>query len=151
MTPTQPLEGLVRVVAPSVQNAPQTKPATRPKPEQASDRPKAEPVPLQLVPPEGDMVEVTAAQEATETREAERERVPSPQEKLTERLGQVVDDIMARSTFLRFQVDETTSDVVVSIVNKESGEIIRQIPPEEIIHLRAQLGELRGVVFHQVS
>lgn len=49
---------------------------------------------------------------------------------------------------LSFEVDKETEDVIVRIVNRETGELIRQIPPDELLKLRQKLEELVGVLFH---
>ncbi len=49
---------------------------------------------------------------------------------------------------LSFQVHEKTGDLVVRVLDKDSGEVIRQIPPEEILKLREKLEELTGVLLN---
>lgn len=51
------------------------------------------------------------------------------------------------NTELRFVVDTRSKDVVIKIVDQESGQVIRQIPSEEIISLRERMSELIGVLF----
>lgn len=48
---------------------------------------------------------------------------------------------------LHFQVENKTGDTVVQVVNKDTGEVIRQIPPEALLKARQKLEELRGVLF----
>ncbi len=45
---------------------------------------------------------------------------------------------------VRFEKDRLADLLVVKIVDRETDEIIRQIPAEEIIELRAALDELTG-------
>ena len=45
---------------------------------------------------------------------------------------------------VRFENDERTSGLVVKIVNRENDEVIRQVPAEEILELKATLEDLRG-------
>jgi flagellar protein FlaG len=45
---------------------------------------------------------------------------------------------------VRFEMEAKTNKMVVRLVDIESGETIRQIPPEEIIDLTEVLHELRG-------
>ncbi|SFM42892.1 flagellar protein FlaG [Thermodesulforhabdus norvegica] len=49
---------------------------------------------------------------------------------------------------LSFKIDKKTHDVVVRVINRETGELIRQIPPDELLKLRQKLEELVGVLFH---
>ena len=45
---------------------------------------------------------------------------------------------------VRFENDERASGLVVKIVDRESDEVIRQVPAEEILELKATLEDLRG-------
>ncbi len=49
---------------------------------------------------------------------------------------------------LSFKVHEETGETIVQVTNKETGEVIRQIPPEDLLKLREKLEELRGVLFN---
>lgn len=49
---------------------------------------------------------------------------------------------------LNFEVHEQTGDLIVQVINHETGNVIRQIPPKELIALREKLTELRGVLFN---
>jgi flagellar protein FlaG len=46
---------------------------------------------------------------------------------------------------LQFRIDEDTRDVVIRVVDKDSGEVIKQIPPEEIMKLRRRLSEMSSL------
>ncbi len=47
---------------------------------------------------------------------------------------------------VRFERDSKNHEMVVRLVDMNSGETIRQIPPEELINLTKTLEELRGNV-----
>ncbi|MBM9537396.1 flagellar protein FlaG [Desulfobulbus alkaliphilus] len=47
---------------------------------------------------------------------------------------------------VRFERDSGSEQLVVSIVDSNTDEIIRQIPPEELLNLTKQLKELSGNV-----
>jgi flagellar protein FlaG len=40
---------------------------------------------------------------------------------------------------IRFATDDQTGSLVVSVVDRETGEVLRQIPPDEILSLRSHL------------
>jgi len=46
---------------------------------------------------------------------------------------------------LQFSIDAETRDVVVKIVDKDSGEVVKQIPPEEVMNLRKRLREMSSL------
>ncbi len=45
---------------------------------------------------------------------------------------------------VRFENDERSHGMVVKIVDRENDEVIRQIPPEELLELTQRLNDLRG-------
>ncbi len=45
---------------------------------------------------------------------------------------------------VRFENDERSKELVVKIVDTETQEVIRQVPAEELLGMKAALAELRG-------
>ncbi|MGQ9485453.1 MAG: flagellar protein FlaG [Desulfosoma sp.] len=64
----------------------------------------------------------------------------------------VVEDVqqylLQHSIRLSFEIHDKTGDLVVRVLDKDTGEIIRQIPPEEMLKLREKLEELTGVLLN---
>ena len=89
---------------------------------------------------------VLQRQEATETPEG-----PDRQEQTLERIRDIVEDIQGRVTAVRFDIAQEDGEVIVRIVNKESGDVVRQIPPDEMLQLRNNLLDLKGMLFEDVS
>lgn len=50
---------------------------------------------------------------------------------------------------LRFQVDDKSGQVIVQVINKETKEVIRQIPSEEMVKLASRAEDLRGLIFNE--
>ena len=50
-----------------------------------------------------------------------------------------------------FKVNEDINRIVVSIVDKTTDEVIRQIPPEEVVKLAERLHEMVGVLFNETA
>ncbi len=48
---------------------------------------------------------------------------------------------------LSFSVDDSTGDVVVRVIDGDSGKIVRQIPSEEILRLTERLDDMRSLLF----
>ena len=48
---------------------------------------------------------------------------------------------------LQFQVDKDSGEVVVKVVDTQTGDVVRQIPPEEILRLRERLAKSAGAIF----
>lgn len=50
---------------------------------------------------------------------------------------------------LKIHVDDETERVVVKVVEQESGEVIRQIPPEELLELEKYLSSPKGLLLQE--
>jgi flagellar protein FlaG len=50
---------------------------------------------------------------------------------------------------LRFSVDDATGKMVVRVVDTSTGEVIRQVPNEELLAISRSIDRLQGVLFHQ--
>lgn len=51
------------------------------------------------------------------------------------------------SRSLGFSIDEKIDVVIIRVTNKETGELIRQIPAEAVIRFAHSLEDLRGILF----
>ena len=47
---------------------------------------------------------------------------------------------------LSFAVDDDTGTTVINIIDSENGDVIRQIPPEDLLKLRKKMGEIQGLI-----
>ena len=52
---------------------------------------------------------------------------------------------------VRFETDDKTKEMVVKVVDPKTDEVLRQIPPESLLDLRASLEELRGNIVNTQS
>jgi flagellar protein FlaG len=50
---------------------------------------------------------------------------------------------------IRFSVDQDTGETVVKVVDTETGDVIRQIPSEEMLAISRSLERLQGVLLKQ--
>ncbi len=48
-----------------------------------------------------------------------------------------------------FRVDKSTGMVIVKIKDKETGEVVRQIPPEVVVRLAKTIDEFLGMLFDE--
>lgn len=48
---------------------------------------------------------------------------------------------------LDFSVDDSTGQVVVQVLDGDSGKVVRQIPSEDILRLAERLDEMRSLLF----
>jgi flagellar protein FlaG len=49
---------------------------------------------------------------------------------------------------IRFSVDKASGRIVIKVIDTQSGAVIRQIPPEEVLALSQDLGQGGGVLFN---
>ena len=58
---------------------------------------------------------------------------------------QLQDFVSSLNKNLRFSVDEKSGREVISVVDKASGELIRQIPSEEMLELASRISKAAGL------
>lgn len=58
---------------------------------------------------------------------------------------------MIRNVEMHFSVHEGSGDVLVTVTDATSGEVIREIPPSEVLDLAARMDEMIGLLFDQVG
>jgi flagellar protein FlaG len=52
-------------------------------------------------------------------------------------------------TKLKFSILDDTNEIVVKVINRQTDEIIRQIPPEELLEIHANMKKMSGLLFYQ--
>lgn len=70
---------------------------------------------------------------------------PGKAKEMAEDVQQYLEDLNIQ---LSFKVHDKTGELVVQVLNRDTGDVVRQIPPENLIKLREKLEELRGVLFN---
>lgn len=50
----------------------------------------------------------------------------------------------AWATGMRFEIDEDTQQLVVSIVDNKTGDVLRQVPSEEVLHIAKMISQFQG-------
>ena len=74
----------------------------------------------------------------------------TPTTELTgEQLREVVQSVEEAIAFvnrsIRFRVDDSTDTLVTLVINRDTNEVIRQVPPEEMLALARRLREFIGL------
>lgn len=85
---------------------------------------------------------------------SDRQKVAAPGDDQADRpkvMGEAVEKLLAQMQSaqrdLNFSIDDSTGDLVVRVVDGESGTVVRQIPSEEILRLAERLDEMRSLLF----
>ena len=71
--------------------------------------------------------------------------VSNSTEQAVEKLEKTISEI--KHNKLEFSIHEETGRTVVKIVDQDTGKVIKQLPPEELLDLAAKLEEMSGVLF----
>lgn len=81
---------------------------------------------------------------------AAQEREPAGRRASSEELQRQLDEVMKDvQTSLRFRVDDDSNRVVVSIVDRESGDVIQQIPSEVSLRIAQRMAELGSGIINE--
>ena len=87
--------------------------------------------------------------QAAEKTKEEQSRILSAKEtkELTDEMNDLMDDLQ---TSLGFSIrEELNHQIVVEIKNRETNELIKQIPSEELLTIKEKMEEFTGLIFDQ--
>lgn len=106
--------------------------------------------------PRNDINEIGKVADKLYTRSEDVTEIEEAASKLLEMFESNIKDFSIQSRALEFNVAEESGRTVVTVLDKESKDIIRQIPSEEFIRVAEKLSELseemkrtRGVLFDE--
>jgi flagellar protein FlaG len=76
-----------------------------------------------------------------------RSRTERPSDaELTAAVASLQDHVQNIQRDLQFSVDDETGTTVIKVIDPETEEVIRQIPPEEVIEISRSLEEVAGIL-----
>lgn len=64
--------------------------------------------------------------------------------KATQRVNETL-----RSYNVQFELQEDSSRVITRIIDQDTGDVIRQIPAEDVLRIAERLGELQGLLISE--
>lgn len=73
---------------------------------------------------------------------------PPPAPSIEQAVRQIEDYLASSSRRLHFQIDEATGRTIIRVTNPQTGELIRQIPSEEVLRISATM---KAGGFHMIS
>jgi flagellar protein FlaG len=82
-----------------------------------------------------------------ELKQAERqgEHVSISEEQLVKAIERALKAMQGTATVLNFSIHEKTKQIMVKVKDAETGEIIREIPPERNLEFLARVWEMAGL------
>ena len=76
--------------------------------------------------------------------------IKSSQDVKIKRIAEAMENyVQSIQTNLKIQVRNETGDIIVKVISKEDGKLIRQIPPEQLLDLAAAMESMTGVLFNE--
>lgn len=75
--------------------------------------------------------------------ESERDVKKVSPEELLDKIKGLTEDGMYS---VRFEKNKDLDEIVIKVVDRESGEVIRHVPPEELLGVSKKLEDFRGVM-----
>ncbi|TBL73015.1 flagellar protein FlaG [Paenibacillus thalictri] len=73
------------------------------------------------------------------------EQIPISDEHLIKVIDKALKIVQGSSTSLKFSIHDKTKQIMVKVINNDTGETIREIPPEKMQDLIAKLWDLAGL------
>lgn len=74
-------------------------------------------------------------------------------EALSDKIGRIAETmdsyVQSIQRDLKIQVDENTGKIIVKVISRESGKVIREIPSEQLLDLAARIEEMTGILFDE--
>jgi flagellar protein FlaG len=101
---------------------------------------------------------LAAAQQALEAQSQEQQKaiqakaqesLKEMQQRLAEAIERLNEQMQQNQTKLGFVVDASTDTLIVKVMNKETGEVVRQIPGEAVIKIAQSIEAMKGMFFDQ--
>ena len=79
-------------------------------------------------------------------KQAEKDQVSKTEqmEQTASRLNEIAQTIQRE---LKFSVDDNSGDVVITVVDRKTDEVIRQIPEDHVLAIRENIESLKGILF----
>ena len=89
---------------------------------------------------------------STVPQEGAKEGKPQDVAHMTEVVADIQNNLsMIHNVDLQFSVHEATGEIMVTVREESTGEVIREIPPSEMLDLAARIDEMVGLLFHQTG
>ncbi|MNO38665.1 flagellar protein FlaG [compost metagenome] len=79
-------------------------------------------------------------------REKQGVNVSVAEGQLIRTIERAVKSLQGPQTTLEISIHEKTHDIMVKVLNKDTGELIREVPPEKTLDLVASMMEIAGIL-----
>ncbi len=69
-------------------------------------------------------------------------------DELSQSIQKLTDQIQKFNRDLQFVADEATGKRIVKVIDSNTGNVIRQIPPEEVLKIMQNIDNMSGLIFN---
>lgn len=114
---------------------------TAPREPKVAQPPKMEKEPVKKAP-----VSVSVAGRANEAAESTGQEEEQVSRKVKDAIDKVSDKMHMAKTKCEFSYHEQTKRVSIKVIDEDTDEIIREIPPEETLEMLTKMWELAGIL-----
>jgi flagellar protein FlaG len=73
-------------------------------------------------------------------------KVTLGEEELIKAIERANKALQGRTTSFEFSIHEATKEIMVKVMDKNTGEVIRELPPEKVLDMVAKLWEMAGII-----
>lgn len=107
-------------------------------------------VPERVSQPVRSDAEVVAKAASTEIKPSAVNEVTQPTREVVAKAAQQIQNfVQSMGRNLSFSVDSTTGYHIVRVTNPETGDVVRQLPTEELIRIAQSFAQLNAALVHQ--
>lgn len=92
---------------------------------------------------------LAASQDQSVPAQTETNQNTATQDELQSAVDKVQEFVSPKARGIEFSIDKESGTTVVKVVDRETDEIIRQIPSEEMLELAKALDQLQGILLKQ--
>jgi flagellar protein FlaG len=107
------------------------------KPSQTSDTPSLALAPISLSP---------NTTRELKNAEIQGKKIPLGEEQIIKAIERANKAMQGKTTSFEFSVHDKTKQIMVKVIDEETGEVIREIPPEKVLDMVARLWEMAGII-----
>ncbi|MEY4653005.1 MAG: hypothetical protein RI884_1586 [Pseudomonadota bacterium] len=76
-------------------------------------------------------------------------RADEMRENLKQAVGRLNEQMQRNGRDLSFSLDEKIDRPIITVKNLQTGEVVRQIPTEEVVRLAHSIEDMKGLLFNQ--
>ena len=102
-----------------------------------------------LPPPSVGAAPAPALEETKAVQPIQAKPAPPTQQQLEAAVKEVARVVQPKASNLDFSVDHDSGKTIVRITDRQTGEMIRQIPSEEMVELAKSLDRMQGLLMRQ--